>query len=414
MNSRQRVLTALNHHQPDRVPIDFSGHRSSGIAAIAYHKLRDYLSLPQRTIRVYDIPQQLAVVDKDVLDIFGVDTIEMGRGFLLEDKDWKDWTLPDGTPCQIPYYVNLEKRGDHWYILSDDGQELGVQKKGCLYFEQSNYPLMNRDIRNDDFSDLEQQLKYTTWTGIPHPGAHLPLDDKGLKDMSQQAKTLRESTDRAIIGLFGGSIFEVPEYLYRNDNFLMYMGLYPDAVHRLLEKLTSIYMRNLEKWLGAVGPYIDVILFGGEDLGMQTGPQMSPQMYRRYFKPYHEKLFRNAKQLSDVKVNLHSCGGVRELLPDLIDAGIDAINPVQLTCAGMNAAELKNNFAKKLTLWGGGCDTRDILPNDSPQQITEHVKQQVNILNRDGGFVFQQVHNILANVPPQNIEAMFKAVNSTT
>ena len=408
MNSRERVLAALDHRQPDKVPVDFSGHRSSGIAAIAYAKLRKHLGLEEKPVRVYDMVQQLGIVDDDVLDLFGVDVIEMGRGFLLEDADWKDWVLPDGTPCRIPCYINVEKRGGDWYLLADNGFELGVQKKGCLYFEQTNFPLMDRGIADDDFSDLEDVLAKTIWAGAPHPGAHISPDDPDA-GLAQAAKALRESTDRAIVGLFGGNLFELPQWLYRMDNYLTYMALYPDQLMKLTEKLYSIHMKNLEKWLAAVGPYIDVILFG-DDLGGQTGPLMSPEMYRRYFKPYHRKMFNRAKELADVKIQLHCCGGVRELIGDLIEAGLDAINPVQITCRGMDAKELKAEFGKDITFWGGGCDTREILPNATPQQVADHVKQQVEILNPGGGFIFQQVHNILANVPPQNITAMFKAV----
>jgi len=144
---------------------------------------------------------------------------------------------------------------------------------------------------------------------------------------------------------------------------------------------------------------------------MQTGPMMSPKMYCEFFKPRHKLLWNRAKKLADVKVMLHCCGGVRELLPHLIEAGLDAINPVQISCSGMNAAELKAEFGSELTFWGGGCDTRDVLPNGTPEQVTEHVRKQVEILSPGGGFVFQQVHNILANVPPENIVAMFDALN---
>jgi uroporphyrinogen decarboxylase len=423
MNSRQRVLAALNHKQPDRVPIDFSGHRSSGIAAIAYARLRRHLGLAERPIRVYDMVQQLAIVDEDVLDLFGVDVVEMGRGFLTGDSQWKDWVLPDGTPCQIPYYINLEKRGEDWYLVTDGGLELGVQKKGVLYFEQTSWPLMERGIADDDFSDLEEVLGRTIWSGTPHPGAHISPDDPEAgrggeaahgqdaraTALSRGARRLRERTDRAIVGLFGGNLFELPQWLYRMDNYLMYMGLYPEQVIRLSEALCAIYMTNLEKWLAAVGPYIDVILFG-DDLGGQNGPLMSPQMYRRYYKPYHKRLWTRAKELADVKVQLHCCGGVRELLPDLIDAGLDALNPVQITCRGMDAAGLKRDFGSRITFWGGGCDTREVLGSASPAQVREHVKRQIEILAPGGGFVFQQVHNILANVPPANIVAMFDAV----
>ena len=144
---------------------------------------------------------------------------------------------------------------------------------------------------------------------------------------------------------------------------------------------------------------------------MQTGPQISPRMYREFFKPRHKLMWNRAKQLANVKVMLHCCGGVRELLPDLIDAGLDAINPVQISCAGMNARELKAEFGKEMVFWGGGCDTQTILPNGTPEAVRQHVREQVGILRPGGGFVFQQVHNILANVPPENIVAIFEALH---
>ena len=158
-----------------------------------------------------------------------------------------------------------------------------------------------------------------------------------------------------------------------------------------------------------MGPYIDVILFG-DDLGMQTGPQISPKMYRDFFFPRHRTLWRRAKQLANVKVMLHCCGGVEPLLGDLVEAGLDAINPVQISCAGMDAADLKRRHGARLCFWGGGCDTRDVLPLATPEAICRHVLGQMRTFAPGGGFVFQQVHNIMANVPPENIVAMFDAV----
>lgn len=411
MNSRERVLAALNHQQPDRVPVDFGGHRSSGIMAIAYAKLKKALGITSGDIYVYDIIQQLAIVEPPVLDALGIDVVEMGRGFLTDPDDWKEWVLPDGTPCKVPYFLNLERRGEDWYLLSDDGVPLGVQKEGTLYFEQIHWPLMDRDIEEDDFSDLADQLRYTMWTGVPCPGSHLALDERGLAELARGAKKLRESTDRAIIGLFGGNLFEVPQFLYRNDVYFMHMVLHPQDVRRLSQKLFELYMANLEKWLGAVGPYIDIVLFG-DDLGGQIGPLISPEMYREYYKPYHAKLWRRAKEIANVKVMLHSCGGIEPLLNDLIEAGLDAVNPVQITCRGMDAATLKARYGDRLCFWGGGCDTRSVLPLGSPETVAEHVKQQVRIMSPGGGFVFQQVHNVMADVPPENVIAMFRAVNA--
>jgi len=401
MTSRERILAALNHREPDRVPIDFSGHRSSGIAAIAYPKLREYLELPPRPIRVYDVVQQLAVVDEDVLDRFNVDTIELGRGFALNDESWSPWTLPDGTGCFVPSWTGLEREDGRWVIRSKTGKVLAHMPEGVLYFEQTYYPFLD----SDDLQAVSSALEESMWTAVASPPG--PIDSQSL---SEGAKRLREKTDRAIIGLFGGNLFEIAQFLYRNDRFMMMLAAEPKHAHDFLDKLVEIHLANLEQFLAAVGEYIDIILFG-DDLGMQTGPIISPQMYREFFKPRHKLLWNRAKQLSDVKVMLHCCGGVRELIPDLIEAGLDAINPVQISCSGMDAAKLKADFGADITFWGGGCDTRDILPAGTPRQVAENVREQVRILSAGGGFVFQQVHNILANIPPANIVAMFDAVN---
>ncbi|NWF85914.1 MAG: methyltransferase, partial [Bryobacteraceae bacterium] len=213
------------------------------------------------------------------------------------------------------------------------------------------------------------------------------------------------------IGLFGGNLLEMGQFYYRMDGFLLLLASEPKRAHRFLDALVEIHLRNLERFLAAVGGSIDIILFG-DDLGAQNGPQISPAMYREFFKPRHAAMWKRAKQLAPVKVMLHCCGGVRQLLPDLIDAGLDAINPVQISCRGMNAAELKREFGAQITFWGGGCDTQRVLPAGTPDEVAAHTRQQVSILSPGGGFVFQQVHNILGNVPPANIIAMYNAIHS--
>jgi uroporphyrinogen decarboxylase len=412
ITSRERILAALNHQPTDRVPVDFGGHRSSGIAAIAYAKLKQALGIHTGDIYVYDMIQQLAIVEPEVLDYAGADVVEMGRAFLLDDADWKNWTLPDGTPCKIPGYVNVVQRDEDWYLLSHDGMDLGVMKKGCLYFEQVYWPWEDIDPQTQDFSDLEQAFQHSMWTAVPSPGGHIPLTDQGCAELAAGARSLRESTDRAIIGLFGGNLFEVPQFLYRIDNYLMHMGLYPDTCKRLSQALYDFYLPRLEKWLSAVGPYIDVMLFG-DDLGSQNGPFMSPAMYREYFKPWHKRLWNRAKQLAPhVNIHLHCCGGIEPLLEDLIEAGLESSNPVQISCAGMEPTHLKRTYGDRFTFWGGGCDTRHILPLGTPDEVRRNVRELCSVWSTNGGFVFQQVHNILADVPPENILAMFEAVKS--
>ncbi len=407
MDSRGRVLAALNHQETDRVPIDLSGYKSSGIAAIAYRKLRRYLGLEERPIRVYDIQQQLAIVHEDVLDRFGVDTIELGRGFALNDANWADWVLPDGTPCQVPTWTAPERVDLGWVIRSKTGRVIARMPDGALYFESAYFPFAES---GPDHTDLEAAMAECMWS-IPSPPGPLVDGLNGERLLTEGARRLRESTDRAILGLFGGNLMEWGQFLYRNDNFLALLAAEPDHAHDVLERLTRIHLANLEKYLGLVGPYIDVIVFG-DDLGMQSGPQISPRMYREFFKPRHARLWQRAKQLADAKVMLHCCGGVRPLLPDLIDAGLDAINPVQISCRGMEASGLKRDFGNSITFWGGGCDTQWMLSHATADQVRDHVEEQIEILRPSGGFVFQQVHNILADVPPQNIVAMLDTARS--
>jgi len=406
MTPRQRILAALNHQQPDRVPIDFGAHRSSGIAAIAYRKLRKALGLPERAIRVYDPVQQLAIIDEDVLQRFCVDAIELGRGFALEDKDWADWVLPDGSPCQMPAWALPERQPGEWVIRSEtSGRILAKMPDGALYFEQCYWPFLD----GDDLDRLPEALAENMWCAVRSPPGPLVSGPEGPRLFAEGARELRARTDRAIVGLFGGNLLETGQFLYRIDNFLMLLAANPDRANEFLDRLVEIHLTNLEKYLAAVGPYIDIIVFG-DDLGMQNGPQMSRAMYREMFMPRHARMWKRAKELADVKVMLHCCGGIRPLLPDLIEAGLDAVNPVQITCAGMDAARLKDDFGDKITFWGGGCDTRFVLSKAMPADIQQHVRCQVEILSCGGGFVFQQVHNVLADVQPDNVIAMFDAL----
>ncbi len=345
MTPQERVLATLNHQQPDRVPIDFGGHRSSGIAAIAYRKLREALDLPER---------------------------EEGR----------------------------------WVLKSETGRVLGQMPDGAIYFEQTYWPF----AEEDDLDRILEAMAECMWVAMRTPPGPLVAGQFGDEAMVEGARKLRDRTDRAILALFGGNLLEFGQFLYRIDNFMLLLAGEPKRAHEFLDLLVEMHLANLERFLGLVGPYIDIIVFG-DDLGMQTGPQMSPAMYREFFKPRHARMWRRAKELADVKVKLHCCGGVRPLLDDLIESGLDAINPVQISCEGMDPRELKSDFGDRLTFWGGGCDTHAVLSFGTPDEVRRHVKEQVSILSPGGGFVFQQVHNVLANVPPENVIAMLEAVN---
>jgi uroporphyrinogen decarboxylase len=416
MTPRERILRSIEGKPVDHIPVDCSGHRSSGISAITYNKLRKHLDLPERPVRVYDPIQQLAILDEDILSRFGIDTIELGRAFYQEDKDWCDWTLPDGSPCQMPAFAMPERDETYnrWLMRADSGRIIAELPDGALFFEQAYFPWAECE---PDYGNIEDEISIamseSMWCAVPTPsGAHAAkLAGKSLHN--EQARQLRQDTDRAILGLFGGNLLEIGQFLYRNEIFFMLLASEPNKAHRFLDALTDIHLRNLEKYLADFGDVIDIIVFG-DDLGMQNGPQISTDMYREFFKPRHARMWHHAKELADVKVMLHCCGGVDPLLEDLIDAGLDAINPVQITCRDMDLPHLKQAYGKRLCFWGGGCDTRQILPDGSPDEVRRHVREQLSVFGTEGGFVFQQVHNLLPNIPSENIVAMFDEVQAFT
>ncbi len=376
---------------------------------MAYARLRQHLGLPERTLRVYDPVQQLAIVDTDILDLFGVDTIELGRAFAIEDRHWQNWVLPDGTPCQMPAWVPLRRDAGRWLIDASDGRTLAQMPEGVLYFEQTYWPFAEQD----DIEHLREYMGQSMWTAIASPPGPLGAGPDGIGILREGAARLRRETSRAVIGLFGGNLLEMGQFLYRNDNFFLLLAGDPDRAHRFLDKVLEMHLANLERFLGAVGQHLDIILFG-DDLGMQTGPQVSPRMYREFFFPRERAMWQRVKELAPhLKVMLHCCGGVRELLPGLIEAGLDAINPVQITCRGMEPAGLKRDFGAQLTFWGGGCDTQGVLIRGTPGQVKDHVRRLRDVWQGGGGWVFQQVHNVLADAPPANIVAMYEAVRDT-
>jgi uroporphyrinogen decarboxylase len=402
MTHRHRVLDALDHRSTDRCPIDFGGHRSSGINAVAYSNLRRFLELPPKPIRVYDVIQQLAIIDEDVLDRFDVDTIELGRAFASGPEHWTDWTLPDGTPCTVPVWTKPQPHQLGWALHSATGRILGTMSPFIPYFQQSYYPFLT----HDDLNSLESALNECLWTALRPPPGPLASGASGRASLAQAAASLRQRSDRAIIALFGGSLLELGQSLYGIEPFLLLLAADPKRAHRFLDCALELHLRHLERFLAAVGPYIDILQFG-DDLGMQTGPQISPAMYREFFKSRHRLLWQRAKQLSQARIMLHSCGGIRELLPDLIDAGIQALNPVQINCHGMDPAILKQRFGHLITFWGGGCDPHDPFTHATPPQIAQRVNQLLQIWRPGGGYVFQHLHNFMPNIPPANIVAMF-------
>jgi len=410
MNSRERIIAALNHVQPDKVPIDCGGHRSSSFSVQAYKNLREYLSMPKSDLYVYAPIEQLVYPDQDVLELFGIDVIGLGRDFIYNDDYWKDWTMHDGTSVKIPKFVDIRDIDRDSVMYNSKGRPIAIQKEHSLYFEQSVFP--REDDDSDDFSNLEENFRDVVWLGTWVAPSPLGYEGEDFLFRREYARKTRANTDRAIYayGPVGCCFFEATQYIMGMRYALQNLAARPKLMHKFLDKLLEVFMRDMEREIASCGDSIDIIgLF--DDYGMQTGLMISPNMYREFFKPMQKELCSFTKKLKpNVKICLHSCGAVGPLIGDFIEAGIDAINPVQTSCAGMDLVKLKKEYGRDITFWGGGCDTTEILPYGTPSQVRDHVLKNLDVMFKDGGYVFQQTHNILADVPPENIVAMFEAV----
>ncbi len=409
MTSRERILAAIEHRQPDRVPVDLGATPSSGISAIAYGNLKRHLGLTQGHNRVYDVVQQLAQPEDDMLNRFHIDVVDIGRAFNTEAAAWQPTTLADGQKAEYPAWFHPERQADGSFIAHmKDGLDIAHMPARGTFYDQTYFPYL--DDYPADYRDLSTEMGKILWAALVHsPWDH--ANDPGFWDtLRAKALELHRNSDRALMIVIGCNLFEWGTFLRRMDNFLMDLVAEPEQVERLLDALMERHLAVLEQACRAVGDVADIIRFG-DDLGTNGGPFMSPNTYRSLFKPRHTILCDYVHKNSKMKTFLHSCGSIRALLPDLIEAGYDIINPVQTTCLGMDAAGLKSDFGKDICFWGGGCDTRTVLPTGTPAEVKEHVKRRLEILAPGGGFVFYTVHNILPDVPPQNIVAMFEAIH---
>ena len=406
MNSRERVKKVLNHGVPDRIPIDFGTTRSTGISSIAYNELRKEVGINTGLAHVYDFIQQLSYPEEEIMDLFHVDFIDAGRAFLKSKDAWREWTLNDGSKCLIPKFLNVEVDSDNTvYLKGKNGFILGKKPKTSLYIDQcywvyKDLPSIPKTFKNEDLGRHVWAIPLSPW--------HIDIfNDEHFKTFVNGIKELYENTDYSVILSVGGSLSQAGMYLRGMDNFLCDIYLDKSGTKRLFDKLVEKSLIVLERVLKCVGKYIDIIRFG-DDLGGQTGPLMSPEIFREIFKPKYKRMWDFVHENSNCKVALHSCGSVYELLADLIDAGIDIINPLQTTAKDMEPEKLKKKFGKDIIFWGGCCNTRDVLTNGTPKDVEEDVKKRIEILGCAGGLIFNQVHNIQANVPPENIIALFE------
>jgi uroporphyrinogen decarboxylase len=378
MNSRERVLAALDHREPDRIPFDLGSTQVTGIHIVAYRRLREYLGLPRVEPTLCDTIQQLALPDDDVIERLGVDV----RGlFPLNSHNWN---------------IASVDIGDYWEYVDEWGITHRRPQPDGLYYSMVRSPLSSASLTLDE-------IRAYPW---PNTG-----DPRRIAGLREQARAYRAQGKAVMIkGVLAG-VFEMAQRVRGMENLLMDMASNDALAGALFDKMVELKLAFWEMALPQLADVIDVIS-EADDYGTQVSQLISPRMFRQQIKPRLKTLFARIKQLApNAKLFFHSCGSVRPLLPDFIELGVDILNPIHITATGMEPAALKRDFGKDIAFWGGGVDTQGVLPNGTPQQVRDDVRRNIAALAPGGGFVFNTVHNIQADVPPENIVAMWEELN---
>jgi uroporphyrinogen decarboxylase len=377
MNPRERILTALNHREADRVPFDLGSCQVTGIHSVAYRNLRKALGLPEIEIELCDAIQQLALPDDDFIAHFKIDT----RGlYPLNSHNWK---------------IVEQDAGRYWAYRDEWGITHHRPKEGGLYFSIAEVPLPRTGLTAADILNL------------PWPDVGNPERLAGLRELA--AKYRAAGFAVVLKDAFAG-VFEFAQRIVGMENLLMMMITDETTACALFDKLLELKLDYFKTALGRLGDLVDIVTYA-DDYGTQTSQIISPDMFRKLIKPRVKVLFETFSKLAPhAKRFFHSDGNVRPLIPDFLEMGVDILNPIHLRAKDMDPVALKRDFGKDLVLWGGGVDTQGILPSGTPRQVGEDVRRNIEALAPGGGFVFNTIHNIQADVPPENIIAMWEAL----
>jgi len=371
MTHKERALAALNHQETDRIPIDFGSTISTTIIMPAYENLKRYLGFQHQT--QFMVPRaQTVIPDDQVLDRFDVDFC----GIRLGNFRGGNYRELDSTTVMDAWGITWKK--------AEGGHFINV-----------NGPFQNAEPKLDLLEDH-------IWPNPDEPGLY-----EGLRE---RAAHFRRTTDRAIILDLPLGILHQCEFLRGFGEFLMDLLINPEFAIRMMDRAADIWTQITQNALNAVGKNVDIVSWA-DDLSSQEAPLFSPKIYRDLVKPRHRRMIQAIKSAADVKIHYHTCGAVYDLIGDLIDIGVDALNPLQVSARNMDPARLKKEFGKRLSFWGG-MDTHRLLPFGNPSEVRKEVRKMIDLMGKGGGYILATVHNIQAEVPPENIVAMFEEARS--
>ena len=418
MKPRERVILALKHEEPDRVPIDLGATGVSGIHAKAYYELRKYLGLPEKLPRIRDVHQQLADVDRDVLEFFHVDAIEISRlveprapypityrftsvdGYLKEVSEFEFWVwkAPYGIDVEIPKHVEIVECEDG-FIGYAEGKPFGKILKTGYYFWRLRHALA-------DAKSVEDVEKYDWDIG--------KIPENIIEVFKKRAEYLYKNTEYALVNSFVGLLGAFRGLHAGGQTIRGWEKWFGDLKFRkplaeaILDHIFEIMLYNTKRLIDATGEYIQVYVIAYDDMGMETGPQISVEVFREFYKDRYADIIGYVKKHSKAFTFLHSDGSIFPLIKEFIDIGLDIINPVQISAKGMEPEKLKKTYGEQITFWGAAADNQHVLPLAKPDELREHVKGLIRIFAPGGGYVFANIHNVQLGVPPENIVTMFR------
>lgn len=368
MNSRERVLTALSHRTPDRIPIDFGSFPgATSMNVWAYKNLLEYLGI-KRDVRIGALIMFTAEIDEDILDRFHVDTKTITPSISLGD-----FGIPEEFVDQ-PWGVRWQRSTDYTYAPVEGP----FQKIADATLE---------DLKRYKWPKASEIVNFANWR--------------------EKARRLRQESDKALVARVMPGIVTYAQFLRGFENWAVDLVLNPEFSRALHQKLADTWIEAVSLVAEAVEDNVDIVMFG-EDLGIQNQTMLSPAMFRERIKPLLAKMVRTIKSRTRAKIAMHTCGSVYALIGDFIDIGIDVLNPMQSNARDMEAPKVKAKAGNRLALWGG-IDTHQVMPKGTPEDVRQEVKTKISIYGKDGGYMLSPDHNILVDVPPQNLMAMFEA-----
>ena len=416
MNSRERVAAALDRQEPDRVPVDLGGAVVTGIHASALDRLRKALGLEKRPVKIYEPMMMLGIVEEDVLEAVGGDVVGLNApGTLLgyRNENWKNWRLPDGTEVLMGGGFEYTRDADgttYAYPQGDTSARPSAKMpSNGLYFDNI--------IRQDDLSDHDFDARKD------YADQYSVFSEEDCAYYERTSEALYEDTDYALFGNFFlggvGDIFHIPGAWLKDprgirdlEEWIIAPYSHPGYVKEFFEMQTETTLKNLALYHQAVGERLAAIAVSGTDFGAQGGLLISPDCYREFYKPYHKRFNDWVHEHTSWKVFFHTCGAIADLMEDFIEAGVDIVNPVQVSASGMEPALLKETYGDRVVFWGGGVNPQKTMPFGTPPEVAEETRKNVTALSKGGGFVCAAVHNIQGPTPVENILAFFRAINA--